>query len=184
MPDIYQLKISLQDAQPPIWRRFLVSKNVTLRKLHRIIQDVMGWTDTHLHEYEINGKRYGQPEDECGDSDPDILDEAKARIGQLIVEEGSRFLYVYDFGDDWVHLLELEKILKPEAGVKYPVCLAGERNCPPEDCGGVFGYQDFLAAFTDPTHPDHEEVRESLYEGWDPEEFDITTVNKLLWRIR
>lgn len=161
-----------------------MSQNVTLRKLHEIIQDVMGWTDTHLHEYEINGQRYGQTEDEWGDYSAEVTDESKTKLSQAVKQEGSKFLYIYDFGDDWVHVIKLEKILKSEPGLKYPVCVKGKKNCPPEDCGGVWGYEGFLEAFTDPKHPEHEEVKEFVCEEWDPEQFDIKMVNQLLWRIR
>jgi hypothetical protein len=173
---IYQIKVTLNDTHAPIWRRILVPGNTTLLKLHDILQIVMGWADYHLHMYTIEGLVYGDPEDdEYGDLG--TIDEANIRLSQVIYGEGQRFTYEYDFGDSWDHTLLVEKILPPEEGVRYPLCLKGKRACPPEDVGGVWGYEDFLEAIRDPNHPEHDQYLE--WAGWefDPEEFDLEEIN-------
>ena len=117
-------------------------------------------------------------------SDPDILDERKMRMTLVTKREGGKLIYNYDFADDWRHELEEEKILQPEPGIGYPVCLGGENNCPPEDCGGVWGYANFLEAIGDPKHPEHEEFSEWIGGEFDPEEFDLEVVNEMLEGLR
>jgi hypothetical protein len=173
---IYQIKVTLKDTHPPIWRRILVPSNITLLKLHDILQIVMGWADYHLHMYTIDGLIYGDPaDDEFGDFG--TIDEAKIQLGQVISGEGQRFTYEYDFGDSWEHTLLVEKILPPEEGVRYPLCLKGKRACPPEDVGGVWGYEDFLEAIRDPDHPEHDEYLEWVGWEFDPEEIDLEAIN-------
>ena len=153
---IYQIKVTLEHIHPPIWRRISVSGNTTLLKLHDILQIVMGWEDYHLHMYTIEGSIYGDPaDDEYGDLG--TLSEANYKLSQLIHHEGKRFGYEYDFGDSWDHTLLVEKILPPQEGLRYPTCLKGKRACPPEDVGGVGGYEYFLEAIRDPSHHEHEE---------------------------
>jgi hypothetical protein len=136
---IYQIKISLSYSNPEIWRRILVSGDTTLGKLHRVIQVVMGWTDSHLHQFAVKGVSYA-------DSDPEMgmegsKSENRARLHQVAPKAGASFMYVYDFGDDWVHNIKVEKILdKDEQFVGKPLCLKGQLSCPPEDCGGIGGY--------------------------------------------
>ena len=146
---IYQIKVTLNDTHPPIWRRIQVPGNTTLLKLHDILQIVMGWEDYHLHMFTIEGSIYGDPaDDEYGDLG--TIDEANYKLNQVIDREGQRFTYEYDFGDSWDHTLLVEKILPPQEGVRYPICLKGKRACPPEDVGGVWGYENFLEAIRDP----------------------------------
>ncbi len=201
---IYQLKITLSDSKPPIWRRVLVSGHTTLSTLHRIIQMVMGWNDYHLHEFEIAGQRYTDPMvDIEGDKN-----EAFVRLKQLIPHEKTKFRYIYDFGDGWLHEILVEKILPPdpEKERKLPLCLKGKRACPPEDVGGINGYYDFLEAIQDPNHPDHkhlsnwieavehvkseEEENEDISEQnpetplFDPEYFNLEEANNVLAELR
>jgi hypothetical protein len=171
---IYQLKISLQYIHPPVWRRIQLPAGIALDALHDIIQIAMGWTDSHLHGFHINGESYGPPGPMS-----DMNDERKARLGD-IVQQGGRLLYEYDFGDGWVHEITVEKILPVEAGVPYPRCLAGERACPPEDCGGPPGYQHLLDILSDPQHPERGEMLEWLGYEFEPEAFDLQATNKLL----
>ncbi len=182
---IYQIKVSLKGIRPPIWRRIQVRDNTTLYKLHRIPQVVMGWEDYHLHEFEIDGESYGPPQDEF--TDPfgfsETIIEKKVKLSEVIRAEKFRFLYTYDFGDNWRHELLVEKIVPVEKGQQYPVCLKGKRACPPEDCGGAWGYQDLLEARE---HPDDPECRELLeWAGeFDPKEFDLDEINSYLEEMK
>jgi len=178
---IYQLKITLKESRPPIWRRFQVRSDVTLAKLHRIIQEVMGWFDGHLHQFIVGRIYYGVP-------DPDDLsetrDERKVRLDQILSVPGRKIVYEYDFGDGWEHEIVLEKILSPDPKTRYPRCLDGARACPPEDCGGIYGYADFLEAIRNPEHEEHEEMLEWIGGEFDQEEFDLEAVNQSLKSIR
>jgi hypothetical protein len=179
---IYQIKVTLQDTEPPIWRRIQVRANMTLDRLHEVIQTVMGWTDSHLHQFIVGQTYFGVPDPDYGD-DLEMNDEAKARLSQITREKGFAFAYEYDFGDSWVHELLLEKIAPPEQGVSYPMCLSGERACPPEDVGGTWGYEEFLAAIRDPEHPEHEDYLEWIGSEFDPQAFDLEGVNAALRRL-
>jgi hypothetical protein len=173
---VYQLKITLKDVRPPIWRRVLAPDNLTLNQLHQVIQVAMGWYDAHLHEFEIAGASYGSPDFDFGN---DIQDDNKVRLNQVIGKNTKRFRYTYDFGDDWVHVIEVEKVLPYEQERVYPLCLAGKRACPPEDVGGVWGYESFLATISDPSDPEYEEMLEWVGGEFDPEEFDLEEVNAI-----
>jgi hypothetical protein len=176
---IYQIKVTLDDTHPPIWRRILVPSHATLLKLHDILQIVMGWEDYHLHMFTIEGLIYGDPaDDEYGDLG--TLDEASYKLNQVIYQEGQRMSYEYDFGDSWDHTLLVEKILPPQEGVRYPICLKGKRACPPEDVGGVWGYENFLEAIYDPDHDEHEQYLTWIGGEFDPEAFDLEEVNTRL----
>ena len=175
--DIYQLKVTLQRISPPIWRRVLVPATMTLGELHDTIQHAMGWEDNHLHEFEIDGRRYGVPAwDEMGD----MLDEDKVKLGELKPTVGYRFIYTYDFGDYWQHLVEVEAISSYESGTFYPVCVKAKRACPPEDVGGVWGYEEFLEAVADENHEDHADMLEWVGGDFDPEQVDLAEINEWL----
>ena len=178
---VYQLKVILKGSNPPIWRRIHVRGDISLGRLHDVLQIVMGWTDTHLHQFIIGRSHYGVP-------DPDDLMEVKNerryKLMQIAPREKMKFLYEYDFGDGWEHEILVEKILHPEQGAHYPVCLAGKRACPPEDVGGVFGYEDFLEAIRDPNNPEHDNMLEWVGGEFDPEAFDLDSINQVLGRIR
>ncbi len=178
---VYQLKISLRGARPPIWRRVQVLENTTLGKLHRIIQDAMGWFNCHLHAFEINGEEYGQPDP---DFDFDVRSERSVKLNQVVTGEKYKFRYVYDFGDSWEHEILVEKILPKDPKMRYPICIKGKRACPPEDCGGVWGYADFMTAIQDSEHPEHEDLLEWVGGEFDPEAFDLDEVNQMLKAIR
>jgi Plasmid pRiA4b ORF-3-like protein len=179
---IYQLKVTLRGSRPLIWRQIQVRSDITLGKLHRILQVVMGWTDTHLHQFTIRGKQYWIPDE--GDMDlRKKIDERKHRLRDVVSRQASRFTYEYDFGDLWTHELLVENILFPQAGVQYPVCLAGARACPPEDVGGIVGYETLLEA-THPNHPQHEGYLEWIGDSFDPEAFDVNKVNRKLHRLK
>jgi Plasmid pRiA4b ORF-3-like protein len=173
---VYQLKITLRDSKPPIWRRVQV-KDCSLAKLHDIIQTCMGWTNSHLHAFEIGGEQYSEPDP---DSMMETEDERKVKLSQVVARGFTKFSYTYDFGDNWEHVIQVEKTLPAEVGVGYPCCLAGKRACPPDDCGGPWGYGNFLEALQNPSHPEHDDMREWIGGAFDPEQFDIEAVNEAL----
>lgn len=179
---IYQIKVTLDNIGPPIWRRILVSGNTTLLKLHDIMQIVMGWDDAHLHMFTIEGLSYSDPAVDVS-GDLGTINEANYKLSQVIHREGQRFKYEYDFGDSWNHTLLVEKILSPVEGLRYPLCLQGRRACPPEDVGGVWGYKNFLEALRDPSHDEHEEYGSWISKSYDPEAFDLEGVNARLRRM-
>lgn len=174
-----QIKIALDRIRPPIWRRLLVRDDSTFARLHDIIQSVMGWENGHLHGFEVENMRIG-PQSGYVDS---AYDEMKIRLHELLRREVSRFRYTYDFGDYWTHTLEVEKVLPPEKGVKYPLCLKGKRACPPEDCGGPWGYANLLQAQEHPSKPQHAELLEWAGD-FDPEAFDLEGANARLEWLR
>jgi len=173
---VYQLKVTLRDIRPPIWRRIQVTSDITLFDLHGILQVVMGWYGGHLHEFDVFGDTYGDPQDAEGE----VLDERKVTLCKLITGEKEKFHYMYDFGDSWEHEILVEKILPAEKGIQYPVCLTGKRACPPEDCGGTSGYEELLEILNDPSHPKHEDMFNWLPGDFDSEKFDLESVNRRL----
>jgi len=179
LTEIYQIKVTLKGCKPPIWRRLLVPSDVTLADLHQIIQAAMGWWDYHLHQFNIGGIFYGEPHPDYGGWIK-MRDEQEFRLNQVVPGAKSRFTYEYDFGDSWVHMILVEKVLPPEPGQAYPVCIEGRRARPPEDVGGVWGYADFLEAIQDPEHPEHEAYLEWVGGEFDPEAFDLDEVNAAL----
>lgn len=166
---VLQLKATLVGTRPAVWRRVLVAQSATLSDLHNVLQGSFGWYDCHLHEFEIDGVRYGTDD---GDGwGPPVKDERRSRLGR-IANVGTTIRYVYDFGDNWVHKVVVEKTLAADPNISYPVCIAGKRACPPEDCGGTWGYEHFLAAISDPRHPEHDEMLDWIGGRFDPAEFD------------
>lgn len=178
---IYQIKITLNDSKPLIWRKVLIPDSISLHQLHTILQIVMGWTNSHLHQFIIDDELYGEPEEEDGYSE-DLKNEKHYRLNQFVRRKGFKFIYEYDFGDSWGHTIHVEAILAVEKGKQYLVCLEGKRACPPEDIGGVTGYNNLLKIFTNPKHPDYNDMREEFGEDFDPEFFDIEDVNSGLRR--
>ena len=176
---VYQLRIALLDIDPPVWRRVLVPGGFTLDRLHRVIQHAMGWQDSHLHSFDVEGVAYGEPDP---DGELALADELDARLDSL-VSKGTRFSYTYDFGDWWEHEVTVEDVAPAEPGVRYPVCVEGERACPPEDIGGAFGYGEALAALADPGHPDHGRFRDWMGPHLDPAAFDPVRATILLRRM-
>ncbi len=159
---VYQFKITLKESQPPIWRRFQIL-DCTLDKLHEHIQAAMGWTNSHLNHFTIEGRLYGDPMLMAETFEElNYADSTTTMIHEILPESGQRFRfeYEYDFGDSWLHDVLFEGRLGPEPGQSYPVCLEGENACPPEDVGGIWGYRDFLAALADPEHENHAQMRE------------------------
>jgi hypothetical protein len=170
----YQMKISLIDSKPLIWRRILVPTDYHLGNLDMIIQMVMGWVNRHLHDFEINGQQYGNPDYE--DEFPkENKDERKFKLAK-VVRAGDKFTYTYDFGDGWRHEIIIEEVRDDKSG---PVCLGGENACPPEDCGGIRGYYEMLETVKNPDHHDYEEKKTWLGQ-FDPKKFDLDVVNAAL----
>lgn len=176
---VYQLKISLLDVDPQVWRRVLVPGGFTLDRVHRVIQHAMGWQDFHLHSFDVDGVQYGVP-------DPDggllLRDELDMRLDAL-PGKGARFGYTYDFGDWWEHEVVVEDVFGADPDERYPVCLDGARACPPEDVGGAYGYRAFLAVLEDPSHPEYEAMRSWIGGRFDPEKFDARRATTLARRM-
>ncbi len=176
---VYRFKIVLQDTVPVIWRR-IETLDVTLEKLHELIQTAMGWTNSHLHQFEIADARYTDPRFMTGEFDDfGATDYSGIRIGDLVSRHGSqlRMAYEYDFGDSWQHEVILEKVAPSERGTTYPRCLDGERACPPEDVGGAYGFADYIEAIANPKHREYGELRE-WYGPFDPAQFDAAKATR------
>ena len=174
--EVLQLKVQLTRIRPPVWRRLLVPPTYSLADLHDVIQVAFGWIGYHLHEFELGGETYGVLDE---DAPPELKPEGRARLSRL-APLGTRFRYLYDFGDGWEHDVHVEKRLPRDPGGQYPRCTGGRRACPPEDVGGPWGYEAFLAALHDPEHPEHERYVEWSGGNFDPEAFDLQEVNDAL----
>lgn len=174
---IYQFKVTLRGIRPPIWRRFQVYSDITFYELHEILQVVMGWYDSHLHLFDLGGFLITDAET-LAEGWGDGANEQKARLNKYLTQEGEKVRYEYDFGDSWEHDVLLEKILTAEPDTYYPRCLKGKRACPPEDCGGVWGYADLLEALADESNPEREEYLEWLGGDLNQEAFDLTEINE------
>jgi len=178
---IYQLKVTLNGSKPPIWRRILVPSNINLASFHVVLQIVMGWSDSHLHQFISGSTMYGIPDDESGgDFGFEINNENEYNLSQLLRKEKDSLIYEYDFGDGWEHKIILEKVLPHDTSLDVPRCIKGKRACPPEDCGGIWGYQDLIEIINDTSHPEHEEMLEWLGGDFDPEYFDVNETNEIL----
>ena len=175
---VYQLRLTLQETEPPIWRRVLVPADVTLAGLHRVIQATMGWEDQHLWRFQIGDAEYSDAPVE-GWGEP--MREASVRLHE-VAGPGDVLLYEYDLGDSWEHRIQVEAVRPREPGRVYPVCTTAERACPPENCGGVPGYEDLLEVLADPNDPEHESLREWLGGPFDPQTVSVDEVNRRLAR--
>jgi len=165
---VVKLKVTLTGMRPPVWRRVLMPAAMTLGDLHRVIQAAMGWDNSHLHDFDIGGVRYGDPSDT-----DEVDDEEDIDLATILRSGVSRFRYTYDFGDDWVHLVTIEGTLPSAEGQPCPACIGGKRACPPEDSGGPYGLAQLLEIRANPSHPDHEEMAEWLGDDYDPEVFSV-----------
>jgi Plasmid pRiA4b ORF-3-like protein len=176
---VYQLKVTLEGTDPPVWRRFRVPCQITLADLHLVLQAVMGWENEHLYEFKVGKRRIGEP---SYDSDNGREDAGRIQLRDVAARKGARLTYVYDFGDDWQHELIVEETVCPDVEPGKAVCIAGERACPPEDCGGIWGYAELLDALDDPASPEQEERvgwLEEVHGAYDSEHFELDAVN--LW---
>jgi len=178
---IYQIQIALKRFKPKIWRRLLIPSDLLLSDFHKVIQTSMGWTNSHLHQFIKNRTFYTvkMQDDDLWD-EMDNVDYKEIKISDLLKKEKDKIVYEYDFGDGWEHDIILEKILPPDNNTKHPICLTGKMNCPPEDCGGIWGYSDMLEILKDPDHEEYESYIEWLGEEFDPKYFDKDEVNELL----
>lgn len=179
--DVLRLKITLKHVKPAIWRRIEVPASYTFWALHVAIQDAMGWFDCHLHVFRVRNARgkvddIGIPDDDAFEGEPMCLPGWKVRVADYLGQVGARATYEYDFGDGWVHELRVESIGPREPKVRYPRCLAGARRCPPEDCGGPYGYAELLATLADPRHDEYASMLEWLGGPIDPQTFDPSSV--------
>jgi hypothetical protein len=181
--DILQVKIILLDVDPPIWRRVLVPASLTLRRLHETIQAAMGWLDQHLYEFQIGDRRYGTPNPEYNPMGSTVANDSAVKLSTLVEKGIDRIHYTYDFGDDWRHEIIIEDIRPGEPDIDYPVLVEGARHCPPEDCGGPPGFQAFLEAITNPTHPEHEDALDWYGDPYDPEDIEREVIEAQLSRI-
>jgi len=180
-PETYQIKVTLLGTRPPIWRRLLVPSCITLAQLHDVLQIAMGWEDCHLHEFRLGHQRFGvpSPEDRFMGG-PGCINEKKVRLCDVLGKAGARAEYAYDFGDSWEHRIAVEKVLPSESGFTCPVCTGGKLHGPPEDCGGIWGFYNFLEAIQDLEHDQHEELLEWIGGSFDPEAFSPAEVNQRL----
>jgi hypothetical protein len=179
---VYQLKVTLLHSRPPIWRRFQVVSAVTLQRMHRILQVVMGWTDSHMHGFRVpqpgprGARQQFLPIEEAN--------EKSTRLADLLRRPKDRVIYEYDFGDGWEHEIVLEEFVARSSATRYPIVLSGRGACPPDDVGGIPGYYHFLEAIKDPKHPDHEDMVEWVGEDFDPAHFDVQAVNRAIHGAR
>lgn len=181
-PAIYQMKVTLLGIRPLIWRRLLVPGDFTLMQLHQALQLVLGWTDSHLHLFQVDDLRYMLPDPDFG-LEANERNERGKRLSRIVSVVGTRFRYDYDYGDNWQHEILVEQILTTEPGKVYPVCLGGGRAAPPEDCGGVDGYQELLRILRNPRHPEYAAMRAWAGERHDPEAFDPAAANRSLGKM-
>jgi len=178
--EVYVIKVTLLGTRPPVWRRILVPREITLRNLHRTLQTVMGWTNTHLHQFVLPGTRnFGLGRGFGGK----VGNENKTTLGTLLEFPGAKLLYEYDFGDCWRRELVLERVLTGDESFRQ-MCVAGERQCPPEDSGGPQRYAELLKAFAQEAHPEHTSVREWLGDDFAPGSFERDEINRNLRRRR
>ncbi|MFW6158515.1 MAG: plasmid pRiA4b ORF-3 family protein [Planctomycetota bacterium] len=176
---VYQIKVTLLGVQPPVWRYFQVLGESTLYDLHCVLQVVMGWQESHLHMFAAGEEEYTTLYDGV-DLGREVIEDDTVTLAEVAPSEGMKFEYLYDFGDSWRHEVLVQKILEPDPDAAYPVCLGGERACPPEDCGGIWGYEELLEALGHPDHEEHDELLEWLGGSFDPEAFDLDRTNRAL----
>lgn len=183
-----QFRIELSEIRPKVWRTVLVPLDISLYKFSRIIQEAVGWSGYHLFEFRVKGLTIAEPDPEYP---REIVPARWVKLWQVVASAPRGFAYEYDFGDSWEHEVIVQGAVAPVENARYPLCTGGARACPPEDCGGVGGYAEFLEAIKDPSHPDHEDMLSWAGGSFDPEEFSVEEVNRrfkaarltrILWR--
>ena len=182
VPNAVELRVSIERIEPQIWRRLIVPSNFNLRDLHLVLQAAFGWTNAHLHEFEIGGLRFGDADIANAENGPDdarAFDEMDVRLRDFTREPGTIFRYVYDMGDNWEHTVFLEKHVAIEPVPKNARCLEGARARPPEDVGGPSGYQEFLEAVLDRSHEEHRAMKRWAGGHFDPEWFDLELITRM-----
>ena len=177
---IFQIHVLLQYSRPRIWRRVLISSETLLSDLHKILQTVMGWSNTHLHQFIKDDLHYSIPY-EFDLFDFDDINYTGMKVKELLLKEGDKIIYEYDFGDGWEHEVRLEKILHPDISLKYPICIKGKRACPPENCGGIWGYENILEILKDKQREEYNVIVEWLGDDkFDAEYFNLDEINEML----
>ena len=174
---IARLKVTLDDVAPAVLRRIEVPFSITLDRLHQTIQAAMGWTNSHLYDFHVEGISWGIPDPDAGARD--VLNARKTRLSDVVEDVGCRRLtYLYDFGDGWEHTVKIERVTEAESGVSYPRLTGASGRCPPEDIGGPWGYAEFLEALRDPGHERREDFAYFVESGFDPEAVDMDGLAK------
>jgi hypothetical protein len=180
---LYEIKITLMNMAPSIWRRVTVPLDITLGNLHTVIQIAMGWEDDHLHEFLIGRKRYGPViPDKAGFGEPAVNEDIVCLNG--VAKPHAKFIYHYDFGDDWRHEIHIEREIEEDLNPRQVRCVAGENACPPEDCGGPYGYFDLIAILRDAQHEEHNAMQEWIGEDFDPKYFDLASIDRRLSKLK
>ena len=184
MNEIIQLRIFLVDSKPPIWRQFLVHQDASFSELHKIIQIIMGWKNYHLYEFNIEGYRIGVlDENETGYGSDRLLDSNAVTLKDVIANQDS-FEYLYDFGNNWKHQIEIENFLKIDPTIIYPICIDGRLNCPPEDCGGIHFFYHCMDVLKDKKSQEHKQIVEWFPKNFDEEKFEKEKINRRLKTVR
>lgn len=181
--EFIEIKVTLNDVEPPVWRKFIISTLATLEELHIVIQKTMGWQNCHLYDFSVNnGKRKFSPNDmsDLFGNEDDFEDPSKVTIASLMMMGVRDILYTYDYGDGWEHTVEIEKEVICQPDVKYPLCTEGFGACPPEDCGGPYGYANLCSILSNPKDEEYKEMREWVGREFDPTKFSIGKANKNL----
>jgi len=184
---IYQLKVVLLGTEPPVWRRLQLPGDARLDWLHAVLQVTTGWTNSHLHQFKVGGDCYSDTRHQFAEYEgaPEILEERKFTLRQIAPCERDAFGYEYDFGDSWEHEITVDKILPPDTtAATTALCLEGARACPPEDCGGVWGYDNLVKILKNPKHPEHKGMKEWLGRGFDATAFDVGKTNHWLRKLK
>jgi hypothetical protein len=177
MKHIYQFKITLKGSKPSIYRTIIVEDDRTFYEFHHIIQIVMGWFNCHL--YQFNTGAYCITDSSMVDY-KEVVDSEQIKLNQVFMAEGEKIEYEYDFGDGWIHTIKLEKIVPIKLNELYPTCIRGKRNCPPEDCGGIWGYEHLLEVIKNKKHPKYKDMKDWLEDDFDPEYINIEEINNKL----
>lgn len=177
-PKVYELYVELEDIEPLIWRRILVPSTISLPKLHDLLQLVMGWTNSHLHSFQIGERAFGMAGADL--EELQMLNEKKYTLEAALGDSICEFVYEYDFGDSWRHLIKVKSVASPNTDWFYPLCVAGARAAPPDDVGGVMGYAEFLCAIHNPKHEEHDSMLVWIGGAFDPEGFDLNAINRTL----
>jgi hypothetical protein len=192
-PALFRVRVDLDGSSPPIWRRLVLRSDLRLDEVHEALQISFGWDGGHLHDFRAAGdvrtaERF-LAEPEFDGYEMDGTPESKVYLDQLLVEPGDRLTYTYDFGDDWQHTIRLEEVLPQDADAPRVSLIGGRRAAPPDDCGGIYGYQMLLATLADPSDPEHERLSEWFegyvddVSGFDPAKVDIEAIDDVLRRF-
>jgi hypothetical protein len=183
---LYQLKVVLLGGEPPVWRRLQVPGDAKLDWLHAVLQVAIGWTNSHLHQFKVGEASYSDTRHYAAEfeDDPEIFEESAFALWQIAPHEGDVFRYEYDFGDSWEHEITVEKILPNPAAASFALCLEGARACPPEDCGGIPGYEELCKILKNRKHPEHKRMKEWLGRPFDAAAFDREKANLWLRKLK